>query len=112
MQAIAAGQQVAGAGPGARHALQRVVGEQTQQVEQAGAPRIAGARPVVAAVVEVADLIDPEVVERGGVVRLEMVQVETEHAREGGALHELLGAGAHGSRRVHHDLPVVHVEAQ
>ena len=94
MQAVAAGDQVAGAAPGTGDPLDGVVGEQPQQVEQ-----LLAVRPA-------------ELGERLRVVDLEVVDVEVEHAREGGALDELLRAGADGALAVHDRLAVVDVESQ
>ena len=95
VQPVAAGEEVAGLGDRRRDALQRVVGEQPDQVEQPLAAGFvacggsAGGRRTHSLAVAQAELV-----ERTGIVRFEMVDVEAEHARERRALDELLGVRA------------------
>ena len=93
VQLLAPRQQVARRAGGDGDALERVVGEQAEEVEQPLAPA------------------QPELAQRLRVVRLEVVDVEVEHPRERGALDELLRARAHGALRVHDGLAVVEVES-
>ncbi len=94
MQLLAPRLQVARRGGREGHALERVVGKQPDQVEEALA------------------VGDAELRKRLRIVRLEPVHVEAEDTRERGALDELLRARAHGALRVHDRLAVVEVEAQ
>ena len=84
---------------GVGEALQRVVGQQAQPVDQPGAlARVAA--------------LDAEGLEHRRVVRPKVIDVELDDAREGDALDQLLRGRADGALGVEDDLSGVDVEAE
>ena len=96
MQPLAVRRQVLLAGVGAAQTLQRVVDQQTQELDELGAA-LAG---------------EPQLVEQVGLVGLEMSDVEADDLREGVALDQLLRGRAQVAVGVQHDLPLVDVQAK
>jgi len=99
MERRASPEQSGAPGRGAHDPFERVMSEQTEQIDE-----LAGRRCI-------AD-VDADGVEQRDVVTGEVAQVEGDDAAEGGAFDDLMRARAHAALRVQDELAGVFVEAQ